>query len=114
MFADDCDPVAALELQHVVLVRIRRKDTRTVVRALVQRIQRFPRGLIKSLTWDRGTELANHRHFTVATKVHARTCRTTAQVQLDAIAHRLNIRPRLTLGFQTPAAKLAEIVASTG
>ena len=97
---------------------------------------------MKSLTWDRGTELAAHRAFTIATNVHVYFCdpqspwqrgsnentnglvrqylppaanlATYNQAQLDAIALRLNTRPRLTLGYRTPAAKLAQIVAATG
>ena len=103
---------------------------------------RLPHGLMKSLTWDRGTELAAHRAFTIATNVDVYFCDPQSpwqrgsnentngllrqylphgtdlsvypQTKLDAIAQRLNTRPRLTLGFQTPAAKLAAIVASTG
>jgi IS30 family transposase len=128
--------------RFVILVRVPRGDTRTVVRALARRVQHLPRGLMKSLTWDRGTELANHRAFTVATNVQVYFCdpqspwqrgsnentngllrqylpkgtdlSTYSQAQLDAIALRLNTRPRLTLGYQTPAAKLAEIVATIG
>jgi len=128
--------------RFVLLVRLPRKDTDTVVRALARRVQRLPDGLMKSLTWDRGTELANHQAFTVATNVQVYFCdphrpwqrgsnentngllrqylpkgtdlSVYTQSQLDAIARRLNTRPRLTLGYQTPAAKLAEIVASTG
>lgn len=128
--------------RYVVLVRIPSKDTHTVVRALAQRVQRLPHGLMKSLTWDRGTELANHHDFTIATNVQVYFCDPQSpwqrgsnentngllrqylpkgtdlskfsQAQLDAIALRLNTRPRLTLGYQTPAAKLAEIVATTG
>lgn len=127
--------------RYVILVRLPNKETGTVVGALAKRVQRLPQGLVKSLTWDRGTELANHRAFTVATNVAVYFCdpqspwqrgsnentngllrqylpkgadfSTVSQAQLDAIALRLNTRPRLTLGFQTPAAKLAEIVAST-
>jgi IS30 family transposase len=127
--------------RYVVLVRVRNKETATVVHALAKRVQRLPDGLMKSLTWDRGTELANHRAFTVATNVAVYFCdpqspwqrgsnentngllrqylpkgadfSAVSQAQLDAIALRLNTRPRLTLGFRTPADKLAEIVAST-
>jgi IS30 family transposase len=111
-----------------------------VVRALARRVRRLPQGLVKSLTWDRGTELAAHRTFTVATDVqvyfcdpqspwhrgsnentngllrqylpHATDLSQYSQVQLDAIA--LNTRPRMTLAYHTPAATLAEIVVSMG
>jgi IS30 family transposase len=97
---------------------------------------------MKSLTWDRGGEFAAHRTFTIATNVHVYFCdprspwqrgsnentngllrqylppatnlSRESQAHLDAIALRLNTRPRLTLGYQTPATKLAEIVAATG
>ena len=128
--------------RYVVLVRLPNKATQTVVRALTQRVHRLPAGLMKSLTWDRGTELAGHRDFTIATNVQVYFCdpqspwqrgsnentngllrqylpkgtdlSTYGQAQLDAIALRLNTRPRLTLGYRTPAATLAEIVASIG
>ena len=122
--------------RYVVLVRVPKADTQTVVRALTRRVRHLPQGLVKSLTWDRGTELAGHRDFTIATNVQVYFCdpqspwqrgsnentngllrqylpkgtdlSTYSQAQLDAIALRLNTRPRLTLGFQTPAAKLAQ------
>jgi IS30 family transposase len=128
--------------RFVILVRLPNKETHTVVGALARRIRRLPQGVVKSLTWDRGTELAAHRTFTVATNVQVYFCdpqspwqrgsnentnglvrqylppavnlKAYSQAQLDAIALRLNTRPRLTLGYQTPAAKLAEIVATTG
>lgn len=128
--------------RYVMLVRLPNKETHTVVRALARRVRRLPQGLVKSLTWDRGTELAAHATFTLATKVDVYFCDPQSpwqrgsnentngllrqylphgtdlsaypQAKLDAIAHRLNTRPRLTLGFQTPATKLATIVASTG
>lgn len=128
--------------RFVHLVRLRNKETTTVVRALARRTRRLPHGLMKSLTWDRGLELAGHRAFTMATNVQVYFCDPQSpwqrgsnentngllrqyfpkgtdvsrftQAQLDAIALRLNTRPRLTLGYRTPADKLAEIVASTG
>jgi IS30 family transposase len=128
--------------RYVLLVRLPNKETHTVVRALARRIRRLPHGLMRSLTWDRGSELAAHRAFTVATDVQVYFCdprspwqRGTnentngllrqylpqaaklsaySQAQLDAIALRLNTRPRLTLQYLTPADKLAEIVASMG
>jgi len=128
--------------RYVMLVRLPNKETQTVVRALARRIRRLPQGLVQSLTWDRGTELAAHRAFTMATDVqvyfcdpqspwqrgsnentngllrqylpHATNFSRYSQAQLDAIALRLNTRPRMTLDYHTPAAKLAEIVASMG
>jgi IS30 family transposase len=128
--------------RYVLLVRLPNKETHTVVRAIARRIRRLPHGLMQSLTWDRGSELAAHRAFTVATDVQVYFCdprspwqRGTneninglfrqylpkaaklsvySQAQLDAIALRLNTRPRLTLQYLTPADKLAEIVASMG
>lgn len=128
--------------RYVVLVRLRNKHTQTLVRALARRIQRLPQGLMKSLTWDRGSEFAAHREFTIATNVqvyfcdpqspwqrgsnentngllrqylpHAGDLSGYTQARLDAIARRLNTRPRMTLGYGTPADKLAEIVASMG
>jgi IS30 family transposase len=128
--------------RYVMLVRLPNKETQTVVRALARRIRRLPHGLMKSLTWDRGTEFAAHRAFTLTTSVqvyfcdprspwqrgsnentngllrqylpHATDLSSYNQTRLDAIALRLNTRPRMTLGYRTPAAKLAEIVASMG
>jgi IS30 family transposase len=128
--------------RYLMLVRVLGKDTTTVVRALRRRVQRLPRGLMASLTWDRGMELAAHRTFTVATNVQVYFCDPQSpwqrgsnentngllrqyfphgtdlsrhsQRRLDAVALQLNTRPRKTLGYKTPADKLAQIVASTG
>jgi len=128
--------------RYVMLVRLPNKETQTVIRALARRIRRLPQGLMKSLTWDRGSEFAAHRVFTMATNVqvyfcdpqspwqrgsnentngllrqylpHAVDLSGYSQTRLDTIALRLNTRPRMTLGYETPAAKLAEIVASMG
>lgn len=127
--------------RYVMLVRIPHPDTRTVTRALARRIRTLPVHLRQSLTWDRGRELAAHRAFTVATNVQVYFCDPRSpwqrgsnentngllrqyfppgtdvarfsQRQLNAIAHKLNTRPRETLGYQTPAVRLAACVAST-
>jgi len=127
--------------RYVCLVRIAGKETQTVVRALTRHVQRLPTGLMTTLTWDRGYELAAHRTFSIATGVQVYFCdpqspwqRGTnentngllrqyfpkgtdlsgySQKYLDAIALRLNTRPRKTLGYRTPAVTLAETVAST-
>lgn len=128
--------------RYVLLVRLRGKETATVVEALARRVQTLPRGLMTSLTSDRGLELAAHHAFTVATDVQVYFCdpqspwqrgshentngllrqylpqgtdlALLSQTQLDGIARRLNGRPRETRGYQTPADRLAAIVASTG
>jgi IS30 family transposase len=127
--------------RFTALVRVRSKDTAAVVAALSRQIRRLPTSLRRSLTWDRGLEMAKHKTFTVATNVKVYFCdphspwqrgtnentnrllrqylpkRTDlsgyTQSQLDNIALRLNQRPRKTLGFQTPASKLRASVAPT-
>ena len=136
--------IATLVERHsrfVMLVRVPSKDTATVVAALSQHIGKLPATLRRSLTWDRGLEMAQHKTFTVDTEVKVYFCdpqspwqrgsnentngllrqyfpkRTDlsaySQEELDAVALRLNQRPRKTLGFQTPADRLQASVATT-
>ena len=112
-----------------------------VVAALSQHVLKLPATLRRSLTWDRGLEMAQHKEFTIATDVKVYFCdpqspwqrgsnentngllrqylpknadlSSFSQSELDAIALRLNQRPRETLGFRTPADKLQASVAST-
>lgn len=128
--------------RYVMLIKLPDKRTATVVAALTSLVQRLPTELRKSLTWDRGGELADHKQFTVATDVQLYFCdpyspwqrgsnentngllrqylpkRTDlsvySQTELDSIARQLNERPRKTLDFQTPAEKLQECVATIG
>jgi IS30 family transposase len=97
--------IATLVERHsrfVMLVRIPHKGSASVVKALGKTIQRLPQQLRRSLTWDRGIEMNRHKDFTIATNV-----------QVYKIARKLNQRPRETLGFDTPADKLALSVAPT-
>jgi IS30 family transposase len=127
--------------RYVMLVKVPRCDTRTVVRALTRRVRKLPKQLRRSLTWDRGKEMAAHKDFSVATNVQVYFCdphspwqrgsnentngllrqyfpkRTDlsgySQAQLDNIAMKLNLRPRQTLDFETPVHKLVASVAPT-
>jgi IS30 family transposase len=136
--------VATLVERHsrfCMLVKVPGKDTATVVAALSQHVQQLPATLRRSLTWDRGLEMAQHKSFTMATDVQVYFCDPQSpwqrgsnentngllrqylpkkadlscysQSDLDEIALRLNQRPRKTLGFQTPADRLQASVAST-
>src|SRR5580765_5942531 len=136
--------IATLVERHsrfAVLIKVASKDTAVVVAALSQHVRQLPAALRRSLTWDRGLEMAQHKTFTMATDVQVYFCdpqspwqrgsnentngllrqslpKTTdlsrfSQTQLDEIALRLNTRPRQTLGFRTPADKLQVSVAST-
>jgi IS30 family transposase len=124
-----------------MLVKVPGKDTATVVGALSRHVRRLPATLRRSLTWDRGLEMAQHKSFTMATDVQVYFCdpqspwqrgsnentngllrqylpktadlSAYSQSDLDKIALQLNQRPRKTLGFQTPADKLQASVAST-
>jgi IS30 family transposase len=131
--------IATLVERHsrfTALVKVPSKDTAVVVAALSQQVRKLPASLRRSLTWDRGLEMAKHKTFTVATNVKVYFCdphspnentnrllrqyfpkRTDlssyAQSELDKIAQRLNQRPRKTLGFETPASRLRASVAPT-
>jgi IS30 family transposase len=136
--------VATLVERHsrfCMLVKVSGKDTATVVAALSQHVRQLPATLRRSLTWDRGLEMAEHKSFTMATDVQVYFCDPQSpwqrgsnentngllrqylskkadlscysQSDLDEIALRLNQRPRKTLGFQTPADRLQASVAST-
>lgn len=128
--------------RFTMLVRVAGKDTETVVRALTRQVRRLPAELRKSLTWDRGMEMAAHKEFAIATDVQVYFCdpqspwqrgtnentnrllrqyfpkgtdlSACSQVDLNRIALRLNQRPRKTLDFRSPAEVLNESVALTG
>lgn len=129
--------IATLVERHTrftMLVKVGGKDTASVVSALTREIRKLPSQLRKSLTWDRGAEMAHHKRFSVATDVQVYFCDpqspwqrgsnentnrllrqyfpkgTTmapySQSDLNRFARRLNQRPRKTLGFASPADKI--------
>jgi len=127
--------------RYVMLVRVPRKDTKTVIDALIKQAHKLPRELYKSLTWDRGKEMADHQRFSLDTDIKVYFCDPQSpwqrgsnentngllrqyfpkgmdlsnvhQNRLNAVARRLNERPRKTLEHRTPAERFAQCVAST-
>jgi IS30 family transposase len=127
--------------RFVILVKLPKKRTEVVVDALSKAVSKLPTALRRSLTWDRGMELANHANFTVATDVQVYFCdpsspwqrgsnentngllrqyypkgmdlSAVSQAQLDSVARKLNTRPRETLNWKTPAYILETSVSLT-
>ena len=128
--------------RYLILVKVSSKDTQAVVSALIRQAKKLPKELSKSLTWDRGHELAAHKRFTWPTDIDVYFCdpqsswqrgsnentngllrqyspkgadlSVYSQAQLNKVARELNERPRNTLGFETPAERFNACVASTG
>ena len=145
LFGSHNSQIATLVERHtryVMLAKVNGKDSETVINALIKQAHKLPRELYKSLTWDRGSEMADHKHFTLATDIQVYFCdpqhpwqrgsnentngllrqyfpkgmdlSDVSQAKLNAVARRLNERPRKTLNFQTPADRFNQCVASTG
>ena len=128
--------------RYVLLAKVDGKDSKTVVDALIKQAHKLPRELYRSLTWDRGSEMAEHKRFTLATDIKVYFCdpqnpwqrgsnentngllrqyfpkgtdlSVHSQAKLNAVARRLNERPRKTLEYETPAERFNACVASTG
>jgi len=60
--------------RYVMLVKVAGKDTETVINALIKNARKLPQELYKSLTWDRGNEMADHKRFTLATDIAVYFC----------------------------------------
>lgn len=130
------------QTRYLMLVKTPSKDTETVINALIKHARKLPQELYKSLTWDRGKEMADHKRFTLATDIKVYFCDPHhpwqrgsnentngllrqyfpkgmdlsgySQAKLNAVARRLNERPRKTLNYETPAQRFHQSVASTG
>ena len=127
--------------RYVMLAKIKARDSETVINALIKHAHKLPNELYKSLTWDRGKEMADHQRFTLATDIDVYFCdprspwqrgsnentngllrqyfpkgtdlSVHSQAKLNAVARRLNERPRETLEFETPAERFNQCVALT-
>jgi IS30 family transposase len=130
------------QTRFLMIAKIANRDTHSVVNALIKQAKQLPEQLYRSLTWDRGMELTDHKRFTLATDVAVYFCdpqspwqrgsnentnrllrqyfpkRTDlsvhSQTRLNNIARQLNERPRKTLDYETPAERFQACVASTG
>jgi len=128
--------------RYVMLAKVDRCDSETVINALIKQAQKLPTELYKSLTWDRGKEMADHKRFTLATDINVYFCdphspwqrgsnentngllrqyfpkgtdlSVHSQAKLSAVARQLNERPRKTLDYETPAERFDQCVASIG
>jgi IS30 family transposase len=127
--------------RYVLLAKIANRDTNSVVTALIKQARKLPDELYKSLTWDRGKELTDHKRFTMATDIAVYFCDPQSpwqrgsnentnrllrqylprgidlapysQAELNKVARQLNERPRKTLDYETPAERFRACVAST-
>ncbi len=130
------------QTRYVMLAKVENKNTETVIQALIKQAHKLPRELYKSLTWDRGSELCDHKKFTLATDIQVYFCdprspwqrgsnentnrllrqyfpkgtdlSVHSQAELNRVARRLNERPRKTLDYETPADRFNACVASIG
>lgn len=128
--------------RYVMLAKVKDNRTATVINALIKQSTKLPKELYKSLTWDRGSEMAGHKVFTVATGVDVFFCDPQSpwqrgsnentnrllreyfpkgtdlsihsQAHLNKVARQLNERPRKTLNYRTPADRFNACVAQTG
>jgi IS30 family transposase len=128
--------------RYVMLAKVESRHTQTVINALIRQARKLPDELYRSLTWDRGPELADHKRFTLATDIDVYFCDPQSpwqrgsnentnrllrqyfpkgtdlaphsQAHLNKVARQLNERPRKTLDFHSPAERFNECVASTG
>ena len=145
MFGGRNSQIATLverQTRYAMLVKVAGQDTETVINALIKNARKLPQELFKSLTWDRGKEMAGHKRFTLATDIQVYFCdprspwqrgsnentngllrqylpkgidiSSYSQAKLNAVARQLNERPRKTLGYQTPAEMFSQSVALTG
>jgi len=145
VFGSNNSQIATLVERHsryVMIARVKGKDTETVINALIKQAHKLPRELYKSLTWDRGKEVADHKRFSLETDIKVYFCdpqspwqrgsnentngllrqyfpkgmdlSSVHQNRLNAVARRLNERPRETLDFETPAERFNQCVASIG
>jgi len=130
------------QTRYVMLAKVKNKDTESVVSALIKQSKKLPIELYKSLTWDQGKELADHQRFTLKTSIDVYFCDPSSpwqrgsnentngllrqyfpkgtdlsvhsQAKLNAVARRLNERPRKTLEYATPADRFNACVALIG
>jgi IS30 family transposase len=127
--------------RYVMLVKVGSSKTAAVIGALIENSKKLPDEIYKTLTWDRGSEMSNHKEFTLATDIQVYFCdpkspwqrgsnentnrllrqyfpkgtdlNVHSRQKLSQVARQLNERPRKTLGYETPVERFNQCVAST-
>jgi len=127
--------------RYVMLAKVSSNKTVAVIDALIKQSKKLPNELYKTLTWDRGCEMSNHKRFTLATDIQVYFCdpkspwqrgsnentnrllrqyfpkgtdlNVHSQQKLSQVARQLNERPRKTLDYETPAERFNQCVALT-
>jgi IS30 family transposase len=127
--------------RYVMLAKVGSNKTADVIEALIKQSKKLPNQLYKTLTWDRGSEMSNHKSFTLATDIQVYFCdpkspwqrgsnentnrllrqyfpkgtdlKVHSQQKLSQVARQLNERPRKTLNYETPAERFNQYVATT-
>lgn len=122
--------------RYVILIKTDSKSATDVGKALTEHVRRLPEGMMRTLTWDQGREMAGHARFSVATNVQVYFCNPSSpwqrgsnentngllrqyfpkgldlskftQGQLDYVSAEMNTRPRKTLGFKFPVTVLMD------
>jgi IS30 family transposase len=127
--------------RYVMLAKVSSNKTAAVIDALIKQSKKLPSELYKTLTWDRGCEISNHKRFTLATDIQVYFCdpkspwqrgsnentnrllrqyfpkgtdlNEHSQLKLSQVARQLNERPRKTLDYETPTERFNQCVAVT-
>ena len=127
------------QTRYLLLIKLEANDAKTVRKAFAKKLREFPESLRKTLTYDRGKEMADHAKFTISTGMKVFFCDPHSPWQrgtnentnglirkffpkgtdftgmkadrLEWVQEALNERPRETLGYKTPKFTLNKLIS---